>query len=167
MTTGPIVYSTTPATLQANIQAALNATSNVGSGTTLVAASVATTATVTFQGTQASRFQNTMLSNGNPQVSVTTTVGGVSAFNISPASVDNVHGLLGVAQTQGTGGPNLNTVGGVLLNIVFSVVGTPGGVTPVYLRRRSRLPASRLIPVFPYPTPAIWVWVEFFPSGRR
>ena len=133
MTTGPIVYSTTPATLQANIQAALNATSNVGSGTTAVLAQSATSVTVTFQGTQASRFQNTMLSNGNPQVSVTTTVGGVSAFNISPASVDNVHGLLGVAQTQGTGGPNLNTVGGVLLNIVFSVVGTPGGVTPVYL----------------------------------
>ena len=49
--TGPIAYSNTAATLQSNIQTALDNNSAIGAGNTLVIANSPTSVTVTFQGT--------------------------------------------------------------------------------------------------------------------
>ena len=49
--TGPIAYSSTAATLQSNIQTALDNNTAIGAGNTLVIANSPTSVTVTFQGT--------------------------------------------------------------------------------------------------------------------
>jgi hypothetical protein len=135
-TTGPITYSSTPATLSANIQAALNALSLIGSGNTLVTAQSASTVTVAFQGARGGHVQNTMQginTGAGPAPTVVTTVFGFTAWTESTPSIDNTRGLLGVAEGA-SAGPNVNTIGGSLIQIVFTVLNNaPGGVTPVYL----------------------------------
>ncbi len=126
-TTGPIAYSTAAATLQSNIQAALNTLAGVGSGNSLVTATSATSVKVTFEGALAAQpvptFTDdpTSLQGTSPGITVTATTAGYAGL-----------GQIGV--TESTSVPNINTVGGSILLLTFNVLATaPGGATPIYI----------------------------------
>ena len=140
-TTGPITYSAVPSTLAGNIQSALTALSLVVRSGVQVVALNASTYAVTFVGAQGSKVQQPIsttavsLGAGNTATAALTAQG-FTAWNISPPSVDNTRGLLGVA--EGTAGaPNTNSVGGSLILITFLVkANAPGGLTPIYLAQQ-------------------------------
>ena len=80
-TSSPINYSTVPATLQNNIQIALNGLASVGTGNSSVSAGSANAVTVTFQGTLAGQpvpplSAISSLQGTNPTISVGSTTQG-------------------------------------------------------------------------------------------
>src|SRR5262249_42236560 len=102
LTTGPITWSSTAATLAANIQAALNALPNLGAGNTLVAGSGPFT--ITFQNGLAGTNVPTMTFNaagltGGTITSLVTTTTGVTAQTVTSG------GTLTLDNT-GTNNPN-------------------------------------------------------------
>jgi len=145
-TTSPIAYSTNPATLQSNIQTALNSLSTLGTtGTSpngLVVFNSATTGTVTFQnlGFAQTFFKPMTVGNSlggtNPTVTVATTTTGQGDWYVS-ANDNNVSqpGKLAIAEvnTPGFHG-QLSTVGGSVVQIVFQILpGAAGGPTGIFI----------------------------------
>ena len=90
--TTPINYSTSPATLQSNIQAALDGLSGVGTGNSVVSAVSATDVTVTFQGVLAAQpvptLSNdpTLLQGTSPTLAVATTTAGFTDPGLTVAA---------------------------------------------------------------------------------
>src|SRR5262249_33158796 len=88
LTTAPILWNGTPATLVANIQAALAALPNIGANNTLVASSSGTDYTITFQNGLAKTNVPTIAFNaaglvGDTISSLATTTTGVTAQTVT------------------------------------------------------------------------------------
>ncbi len=114
-TATPINWSSTPATLAANIQAGLLTLSSVPAGTVSVTATSATTYQVAFSGT---------LGN-SAQPLITTTPGGLTGNN----------GAITVSGAGTVGSPYVVSFGGPLANFDQPLLGTAnlvtvGGITP-------------------------------------
>ncbi len=139
-TTGSITYSTSAAALQSSIQAALDSLATVSTGNSVVSAVSATDVTVTFQGALAAKSiaamtDNSSLQGTNPTLAVAVTTTGFPAWGSAPVYTIGTGAYLGqLAVTVSSGAPNINTVGGSLVLLTFSVNATaPGGPTPIYL----------------------------------
>jgi hypothetical protein len=124
VSTAAITYSTIPATLQANIQAALDTT--IGAGDTLVSAFSATDVLVTFEGADFGTDQPAMGADGSnligssPTVSVAITAAGPNGW--SAAVLDSSPGFLYVSLSNDGTGLIGGTGGGSLAVINFHVL---------------------------------------------
>ncbi len=139
-TTGPIIYSTSAATLQSNIQAALNGLATVSLGNSVVSAVSVTDVTVTFQGSLQGQDVATMtdspnLQGTNPTMAIATTTTGFGAWGSSPGAVVGTGAELGqLAVTESSSNPNINSVGGSLVLLTFNIIANaPAGSTPIII----------------------------------
>jgi hypothetical protein len=155
--TPPIPFSSNPATLQSNIQAALSGLTTIGStGTSpnaLVSFIGAGNYTVTFQNNLSSTFFKPMVvvnstlggASPNPAVAITTTgQASWSIFFTPPINPNAEPAQLGISESS-TGQGQMNTLGGSLVLLVFNVLSTaPGGSSNIYITPQNT-PATSVV----------------------